>query len=110
MNMRLHWKKLSQRCLMKLMVCTGSATMGPEPRRTGVQEAHSLLRLITGLDGPVDSEDDWIPLIERNGFLGRRWTEQLFDAGQGAVFHGAWSSRSGGTPGNGMETKSGLVK
>ena len=63
---------------------------GPEPRRTGVQEAHSLLRLITGLDGPVASEGDWIPLIERNGFLGRRWTEQLFDAGQGAVFHGTW--------------------
>ena len=63
---------------------------GPEPRRTGVQEAYSLLRLITGLEGPVDREEDWIPLIERNGFLGRRWTEQLFDAGQGAVFHGAW--------------------
>ena len=30
---------------------------GPEPRRTGVQEAHSLLRLITGLDGPVASEE-----------------------------------------------------
>ena len=63
---------------------------GPEPRRTGVQEAHSLLHLVTGLEGPVDREEDWIPLIERNGFLGRRWTEQLFDAGQGAVFHGAW--------------------
>ena len=46
--------------------------------------------MITGLKGPVDREEDWIPLIERNGFLGRRWTEQLFDAGQGAVFHGAW--------------------
>ena len=63
---------------------------GPEPRRTGVQEAQSLLRLITGLEGPIDREEDWIPLIERNGFLGRRWTEQLFDAGQGTVFHGAW--------------------
>lgn len=63
---------------------------GPKPRRTGVQEAHSLLRLITGLEGPVDREEDWIQLIERTGFLGRRWTEQLFDAGQGAVFHGAW--------------------
>lgn len=63
---------------------------GPEPRRTGVRETHALLRLLTGLDRPVDSEEDWIPLIERNGFLGRRWTEQLFDAGQGAVFHGPW--------------------
>ena len=63
---------------------------GPKPRRTDVQEAHALLRLLTGLDGPVDGEEAWIPLIERHGFLGRRWTEQLFDADQGAVFHGAW--------------------
>ena len=29
-------------------------------------------------------------IVGRNGFLGRQWTERLFDATQGEVFHGDW--------------------
>jgi hypothetical protein len=29
-------------------------------------------------------------IVQRTGFLGSRWTEQLFHAGQGEVFHGMW--------------------
>ena len=30
---------------------------------------------------------DWLPHLNTQSFLGRRWSERLFDAGQGAVFH-----------------------
>ena len=63
---------------------------GPEPRKTGVKEANALLCQVTGLERPPADELEWMRIVERTGFLGRRWTEQLFDAGQGAVFYGVW--------------------
>ncbi|MCC7409072.1 MAG: DUF4037 domain-containing protein [Phycisphaeraceae bacterium] len=60
---------------------------GPEPRRTAVHEMDGFLRLLTGLENRPETDREWLPLITRQSFLGRRWTEQLFDAGQGQVFH-----------------------
>jgi hypothetical protein len=60
---------------------------GPLPRRTGVWEMNSFLQTLTGLDARPETDREWVAHLGRASFLGRRWTEQLFDAGQGEVFH-----------------------
>jgi len=56
-------------------------------RRTGVVSAVPFLRGLTGLAEPPATAADWLPHLHRESFLGRRWHERLFDAGQGEVFH-----------------------
>lgn len=63
---------------------------GPFPRKTAVWKAVAFLRTLTGLRKPPGTEEEWLAVINRQGFLGRRWTEQLFDARCGVVFHGQW--------------------
>lgn len=60
---------------------------GPDPRKTEVYEVNSFLRALTGLERRPETDREWLPHLRRVNFLGRRWTEQLFDAGQGEVFH-----------------------
>ena len=60
---------------------------GPEPRRTNVFEIVRFLSDLTGYREPPVHDIDWLPYLTAQGFLGRRWTERLFDASQGAVFH-----------------------
>jgi hypothetical protein len=63
---------------------------GPEPRKTAVKEASHLLREQTGLQQPPSGDDEWMRIVQRTGYLGGRWTEQLFHAARGAIFHGDW--------------------
>ena len=56
-------------------------------RKTEVCEIGAFLRDLTGFDTRPETDREWLPHIGRTGFGGRRWTEQLFDAGQGEVFH-----------------------
>jgi hypothetical protein len=56
-------------------------------RKTDVYEIGAFLRDLTGFDVRPETDREWLPHIGRTGFGGRRWTEQLFDAGQGQVFH-----------------------
>ena len=60
---------------------------GPEPRQTNAYEILGFLSHLTGYRTPPKHDADWLPHVTEQGFLGRRWTERLFDAGQGAVFH-----------------------
>jgi len=60
---------------------------GPSPRKTDVWEMMSFLRMLTGFETRPQTDREWLPHLNRVNFLGRRWTEQLFDAGQGQVFH-----------------------
>ncbi|MDE0012837.1 MAG: DUF4037 domain-containing protein [Candidatus Poribacteria bacterium] len=60
---------------------------GPHPRKTGVREFRSFLQSLTGLEKPPQTDREWLPHLTRVNFLGRSWTEQLFDATQGEVFH-----------------------
>lgn len=60
---------------------------GPGPRKTDVVEMAGFLSELTGYRKPPTGLVDWLPHLTRQGFLGRRWTERLYDAGQGAVFH-----------------------
>lgn len=60
---------------------------GPAPRRTRVSTFLQFLRELTGLEGRPRSDREWLPHLTRTSFLGRRWTERLFDATQGAVLH-----------------------
>jgi hypothetical protein len=60
---------------------------GPEPRKTGVWEMQAFLRLLTGFEAKPETDREWLEYISRVNFLGRRWTERLFDAGQGELFH-----------------------
>jgi hypothetical protein len=60
---------------------------GPSPRKTDVWEIDSFLQMLTGFEARPETDREWLPYINRMGFLGRRWTERLFDAGQGEVFH-----------------------
>jgi hypothetical protein len=60
---------------------------GPDPRKTEVYEMTSFLRMLTGMETRPETDRAWLPHLRRVNFLGRRWTEQLFDAGQGEVFH-----------------------
>jgi hypothetical protein len=56
-------------------------------RRSHVASAVPFLRSLTGLSDPPPTAADWLPYLHRESFLGRRWHERLFDAGQGQVFH-----------------------
>ena len=60
---------------------------GPEPRRTNVHEIFGFLYGLTGYKALPRHAVDWLPHLHAQSFLGRRWSERLFDAGQGAVFH-----------------------
>jgi len=60
---------------------------GPFPRRTDAYAVTPFLRALTGLQKRPGTDREWIPYLTQESFLGRRWTEQLFDAGQGRVFH-----------------------
>lgn len=60
---------------------------GPDPRKTDVAEMVGFLFELTGYREPPARAADWLPHLTQRGFLGRRWTERLFDAGQGQVFH-----------------------
>ncbi|MDE0039140.1 MAG: DUF4037 domain-containing protein [Gammaproteobacteria bacterium] len=60
---------------------------GSEPRKTDVVEPLDFLSGLTGYSVPPVRDIDWLPYLNEQGFLGRRWTERLFDACQGAVFH-----------------------
>jgi Domain of unknown function (DUF4037) len=59
----------------------------PTPRRTLAWSIPSYLQALTGLASRPETDREWLPHLGSAGFLGRRWTEQLFDAGQGEVFH-----------------------
>jgi len=56
-------------------------------RKTDVWETGAFLRDLTGFDARPETAQQWLPYITRARFGVRRWTEQLFDAGQGQVFH-----------------------
>ena len=60
---------------------------GPEPRQTNAYEILSFLSHLTGYRTPPKHDVDWLPYLTDQSFLGRRWTERLFDAGQGTVLH-----------------------
>jgi len=60
---------------------------GPFPRRTEAHAVTPFLRALTGLQERPETDRDWLPHLIQQSFLGRRWTERLFDAGQGKVFH-----------------------
>ncbi len=60
---------------------------GPLPRKTDVFEIGAFLRALTGMEARPETDREWLPYVSTAGFLGRRWTERLFDAGQGKVFH-----------------------
>lgn len=52
------------------------------PRKSDVYVIGAFLRMITGMDSRPESDRQWLPII-----IKERFTEQLFDAGQGEVFH-----------------------
>ena len=60
---------------------------GPGPRRTDAHEIFGFLYRLTGYRTPPRRDVDWLRHLNAQSFLGRRWSERLFDAGQGAVFH-----------------------
>jgi hypothetical protein len=60
---------------------------GPLPRKTDVHEIGAFLRVLTGMGARPETNREWLPHVSAAGFLGRRRTERLFDAGQGKVFH-----------------------
>ena len=60
---------------------------GPGPRMTDAHEIFGFLYRLTGYRTPPRRDDDWLRHLNAQSFLGRRWSERLFDAGQGAVFH-----------------------
>ena len=60
---------------------------GSEPRMTDAYEISAFLQHLTGYCTPPNRDVDWLPYLNAQSFLGRRWSERLFDAGQGAVFH-----------------------
>jgi hypothetical protein len=57
------------------------------PPHSGVVCAHPFLRALTGLPERPTTSAGWLPHLRHESFLGRRWHERLFDAGQGEVFH-----------------------
>ena len=65
----------------------GEAMTGQNPRRTDAHEIYGFLHRLTGYRTPPKWDVDWLPYLNTQSFLGRRWSERLFDAGQGAVFH-----------------------
>ena len=60
---------------------------GPEPRSTRLMETDEFLHLLTRASSKPYADKDWIPFLSESSFLGCRWTETMFDATQGAVFH-----------------------
>ena len=60
---------------------------GPEPRKTAVWQMDAFLHMLTGLDRRPESDREWLEHLCRASFLGGRWTERLYDAGQGEIFH-----------------------
>jgi len=60
---------------------------GPNPRRTEVREFESFLQMLTGFKTRPTTDQEWLPYINESSFLGRWWTERLFDARQGQIFH-----------------------
>lgn len=60
---------------------------GPEPRRTNAQEIFGFLYRLTGYRTLPKHDVDWLPHLNAQSFLGRPWSERMFDASQGAVFH-----------------------
>ncbi len=60
---------------------------GPLPRRTEASAITPFLEALTGLAQRPETDREWLPYLTGQSFLGRRWTERLFDAGQGKVFH-----------------------
>ena len=60
---------------------------GPEPRMTDAHEIFGFLYRLTGYRTLPRHDVDWLSHLNAQSFLGRRWSERLFDAGQGAVFH-----------------------
>ena len=60
---------------------------GPEPRWTRVWEIGAFMHWLTGYAKRPALDEEWLPYLQQQNFLGRRWTERLFDAGQGVVFH-----------------------
>lgn len=60
---------------------------GSDPRKTNVYEFNTFLQLLTGLSHRPQTEQEWLPYLTKSSWLGRRWTERIFDAGQGQVFH-----------------------
>ncbi|MCY3811736.1 MAG: DUF4037 domain-containing protein [Gammaproteobacteria bacterium] len=60
---------------------------GPEPRRTDAHEILGFLHRLTGYRTLPKRDVDWLAYLNAQSFLGRRWSERMFDAGQGAVFH-----------------------
>jgi len=78
---------------------------GAQPRRTAVVEMDAFMFLLTGVRSKPYLDREWIPLLSRSSFLGRRWIEQMFDATQGEIFHdpgrqltGLWRHRTGYVP------------
>ena len=55
-------------------------------RKTEVCEIGAFLRDLSGFDTRPETAQQWLPYITHARFGVRRWTEQLFDAGQGQVF------------------------
>lgn len=60
---------------------------GPYPRRTAAWETITFLRHLTGFTQRPQTAQEWLPYLTQFSFLGRSWTERLFDAGQGQIFH-----------------------
>ncbi len=80
---------------------------GPEPRKTAIMEADEFLQMLTRTASKPYTDMGWIPLLSESSFLGRRWTEAMFDATQGVVFHDPekhlvteWRHRTGYVPPN----------
>ena len=80
---------------------------GPEPRKTRLMGTDEFLHLLTRASSKPYTDKDWIPLLSESSFLGCRWTETMFDATQGAVFHDPgkrltmqWRHRTGYPPPN----------
>ena len=60
---------------------------GTENRDGQRTRSSGFLRRLTGYRTLPRRDVDWLPHLNTQSFLGRRWSERLFDAGQGAVFH-----------------------
>jgi hypothetical protein len=60
---------------------------GPQPRKTDVWEIGTFLRALTGFEARPQTDRQWLPHLNQVNMVVRRWTERLFDAGRGQVFH-----------------------
>ena len=64
-----------------------AAVDGSESRRSGVREAGSYFRGLTGMRERPETAAGWMAQVAGGSFLGKSWQERMFDAGQGEVFH-----------------------